>query len=96
MGLFGKLFGGSTTQKQPDQLAVSLANQFVEAFNSRNLNKTNDLAEDMIEMAGRYWAKCDTESFMCLLHAAEETSFMYSGNKYPRDLVEELIRKQRN
>lgn len=96
MGLFSKLFGSSTSQKQPDKLAVSLANQFVEAFNSRNLSKTNDLAEDMIEMAGRYWAKYDTESFMCLLHAAEETSFMYSGNKYPRDLVEELIRKQRN
>ena len=43
----------------------------------------------------RYWAKYDTASYLCLLRAAEETSFMYSGDKYPRDLVEELIRNNK-
>ena len=85
MGLLNKLFGGNKGKNEPDP----------GAFNNYDLKKANELAEDMIEMAGRYWAKYDTASYLCLLRAAEETSFMYSGDKYPRDLVEELIRNNK-
>ena len=69
-----------------------MVNEFTRAFNNYDLKKANELAEDMIEMAERYWTKYDTASYLCLLRAAEETSFVYSGDKYPRELVEELIR----
>ena len=95
MGLLNKLFGGNKVKNEPDPGTVNLANEFTRAFNNYNLKKANELAEDMIEMAGRYWAKYDTASYLCLLRAAEETSFMYSGDKYPRDLVEELIRNNK-
>ena len=31
-------------------------------------------------------------NYYLLDNAAKETSFMYSGKKYPKDLIEELIR----
>ena len=96
MEIFRKMFKGVIPNKQPDEVAKNLASQFTEAFNERNYSRVNDLAEDMIEMARRYWEDNDTVSFMYLLSAAKETSYMYSGDRYPRDLVEELIRKQRN
>lgn len=95
MGLFNNLFRKNTA-KQPEQLAINLANRFLDAFKNGNLDEADSLAEDMIERAGIYWNRYDFESYNCLLHAAEETSYMYHGKKYPRDLVEELIRKQRN
>ena len=54
MGLLNKLFGGNKGKNEPDPGAVNLANEFTSAFNNYDLKKANELAEDMIEMAGRY------------------------------------------
>ena len=53
MGLLNKLFGGNKVKNEPDLGAVNLANEFTSAFNNYDLKKANELAEDMIEMAGR-------------------------------------------
>lgn len=93
MGLFSNIFKGNS--KKPSENAISLANQFLNAFNNRNMDRIDDLAEDMIEMAEMYWGKYDTESYTVLLNAAKETSYMYHGSKYRHDLLEELIRDQK-
>jgi len=92
MGLFDSFF--KSNEKKPNEHAVGLANQFVDAFNNRDMDRINDLAEDMVEMAGFFLQKYDTESYTVLLNAAKETSYMYSGSKYRRDLLEDIIREQ--
>ena len=83
-------------EKQACQYAIELANKYVNAFNNREgIARLNSLSEDVIEMSAYYWAKYDIASYSCLLEAAKEISYMYQGNKYPHDLVEDLIREQR-
>ena len=50
------------------------------------------MSEDLIDLAKLYWSKGDYDSYKRLLSAAEETSYMYQGDKYPHILVEDLIR----
>ncbi len=102
MKLFVKFLEGKvknkkkdSTQRVPDEQSVKLANQYLNAWESEEYDKLDTLAEEMIEAAGLYWMKCDFRSFSHLLHTAETISYTYSGVKYPRILVEELIKKQR-
>lgn len=82
-------------EKQASQNAIELANQYINAFENReSIASLNDLSEDVIEMAVYYWTKCDIASYKCLLESAKEISYMYQGNKYRHDLVEELIRER--
>ncbi len=82
-------------QRVPDEKAVNLAEQYKNLFKEERFDELDALAEEVIEAAGAYWMKCDFKSFIHLLHAAEQSSYTYSGNKYPQILVEELVKKQR-
>lgn len=93
MGLLGKLFGSPETVRKSDSGADDAATSFVTAFRDRvSTEKLNNMSEDLITLAQMYWSKGDFDSYKKLLSAAEETSYMYQGDKYPHDLVEELIR----
>ncbi len=93
MGLFDKLFGSSKSAGKSDSRADDVATSFVTAFRDRvPIEKLNSMSEDLVTLAQMYWNKGDYDSYKKLLSAAEETSYMYQGDKYPHDLVEELIR----
>lgn len=93
MGLLGKLFGTSDVVKS-DPHADEIANRFVEAFQDKEVNteKLNSMSEDLVSLSKMYWKKGDYESYKKLLSAAEQTSYLYQGDNYPHDLVEDLIR----
>ncbi len=93
MGLLGNLFGSSNSNKKSGSRADELATSFVSAFRDKaSIEELNRMSEDLVELARIYWGKGDYDSYKKLLSAAEETSYMYQGSKYPNDLVEELIR----
>lgn len=98
MGFFDKLFGENTVKvKQPDENAVDLANRFLQSFYKREgIEELDRLSEQMIGLASIYAARRDAESYRCLLKAAEETSYLYHGNDYPNELVEDLMRAKFN
>lgn len=93
MGLLNKLFGTSKSEGKSDSRADDVAAGFVAAFRDRvSIEKLNSMSEDLVALAQMYWNRGDYDSYKKLLSAAEETSYMYQGDKYPHDLVEELIR----
>lgn len=94
MHIFDKFFGSNNSSEGPD-LADKIAANYVKVFNDRNnwnLESFNKMSETLVTQAHMYWNKGDFESYNKLLSVAEETSFLYQGNKYPHDLVEDLIR----
>lgn len=81
-------------KKIPTQDAVLLAKEFVDMFNNKSsLEDLNKISEEVIEMAIFYFKRYDFASYNCLFDAAKETSFMYQGNKYAHELIEDIIRK---
>ena len=93
MGLLGKLFGSSNSNQKANTRADEVAEQYVSAFRNRvSIEQLNSMSEEMIELAKLYWGKGDYDSYKKILSAAEETSFMYQGDKYAHDLVEDLSR----
>ena len=81
-------------EKKLDPTAEKIASDFEKAFRNReSVNKLNDMSEELIWYAQQYWKKHDFASYKRLLSAAETTSFLYQGNKYPQKLVEDLIRE---
>ncbi len=78
----------------PDPAAEEAATQFLNAFRGgASVAELDRQAEELIELAGMYWEKYDMASYRKLLAAAEETSYMYNGSRYPRKLLEDLIRE---
>ena len=93
MGLLEKIFGRSSSSKQSNTRASDVAAAFVSAFRNRaSVEELNNMSEELVTLAQIYWNKGDFDSYKMILSAAEETSYMYQGDKYPHDLVEEIIR----
>ena len=96
MGLFNKFFGSSDAANRTNSMADEVAASFVSAFrNQAGIEKLNKMSEDLIDLAQAYNDQGDLASYRKILEAAKETSFYYQGNKYPNELLEELIRNIR-
>lgn len=93
MGLFDRLLKSTTTNSYSDSKVNDFAAEHIDEFkNNFSTEKLDRMSENLIRFAKDCWDSGDFDGYMKLLSADEETSYMYQGDKYSHELVEELVR----